>query len=156
MKWWAILVKSPSLSCQNLRQFGMFLEIAKILTKIFAPVWDVCFCHKVAKILPKILPQFKISDPDLENLRGSCPTVNARKMLRVLFFQSRFKTTKSTLLLLFSKASKLGFDSLCLCRINVLSENVLISSMKLLTMLFKQKLPQFKQIARMLGLEFIF
>jgi hypothetical protein len=124
----------------------MSFENAKILTKIFAPVWDVCFCHEVAKILPKFLPQFKISDPDLKNLRGSCPTVNARKMLRVLFSQCCFKTTKFTLLLLFSKASKLGFDSLCLCRINVLSENVLISNIKSLTMPIKQKLPQFSKL----------
>ena len=134
-------MKSPSLSCQNLPQFGIFLEIAKILTKIFALVWDVCFCHEVAKILPKILPQFRISDSDLENLRGSCPTVNARKILRVLFFQCHFKITKFTLLLLFSKASKLGFDSLCLCRINVLSENVLISNIKLLTMPLNKNCP---------------
>ena len=139
-------MKSPSLSYRNLPQFGMFLEIAKILTKIFAPVWDVCFYHEVAKILPKILPQFKISDPDLENLRGSRPTVNARRILRVLFSQCCFKITKFTLLFLFSKASKLGFDSLCLYRINVLPENVLISNIKSLTMPIKQKLPQFSKL----------
>ena len=95
--------------------------------------------------MPKILPQFRVSDSDLENLRGSCLTVNATKILRVLFFQSRFKTTKSTFLLLFSKASKLGFDSLCLCRVDVLSKKASISNIKLLTMSFKQKLPQFNK-----------
>jgi hypothetical protein len=94
LKWRAILVKSSSLSFKNCPSLGCLLEITKILTKIFAPVWDVCFCHEVAKILPKILPQFKIFDPDLENLRGSCPTVNARKMSRVLFSQCCFKAIK--------------------------------------------------------------
>jgi hypothetical protein len=111
-----------------LPQFGTFLEIAKILTKF--------------------LPQFGVSDSDLGNLRGSCPTVNAIKILRVLFFQSRFKTTKSTLLLLFSKVSKLGFDNLGLCRVDVLSEKASISNIKLLTMSFKQKLPQFSKMQR--------
>jgi hypothetical protein len=42
---------------------------------------------------------------------------------------------------LFSKASKLGFDGLCLCKVDVLSENALISSMKLLTMLLNKNCP---------------
>ena len=134
----------------------MGLRFCKIFDKNLPQFGIFAFVMRLQKFCQKFCPSLKYLILIFENLRGSCPTVNARKMLRVLFFQSRFKTTKSTLLLLFSKASKLGFDSLCLCRVNVLSENVLISSMKLLTMLFKQKLPQFKQIERMLGLEFIF
>ena len=42
---------------------------------------------------------------------------------------------------MFSKASKLGFDGLCLCKVDALSENALISSMKLLTMLLNKNCP---------------
>jgi hypothetical protein len=93
----------------------------KNFDKNFAPVWKV--------------------GTFFGNIRSSFPIVISRKVLRVLLFQSHFKTTKSTLLLLFSKASKLGFDNLCLCGINVLSENVLISSIKSLTMPLNNNCP---------------
>ena len=131
----------PSLECSI-----WALKLQKFWQK-FAPVWSVSFCHEVAKILSKILPRFGCGTFPGNN-QSSFPIVISRKVLRMLFFQSRFKTTKFTLLLLFSKVSKLGFDSLCLCRVNVLSENVLISSMKFLSMLFKQKLPQFSKLQR--------
>ena len=129
--------------CPSLDVKGRFLSNYSPKVYLSSAAESSCLCI----FRQKNLPQFEC----LVLFRGYLrllPWCEFRKNVESVVLPMSFQSNQVYSILLFSKASELGFDNLCLCRANALSENVLISNIKSLTMPLNKKLPQFSKLRR--------
>ena len=122
--------------CPSLDVKGRFLSNYSPKVYLSSAAESSCLCI----FQQKNLPRFEC----LVLFRGYLrllPWCEIRKNVESVVLPMSFQSNQVYSILLFSKASELGFDNLCLCRANVLSENALISSIRLLTMLLNKNCP---------------
>ena len=126
---------------QKLPQCGTFLEIAKVLTKILPQFGMSVFLSWGRKNFAKNFAPVWMLEPFLGTFEVLSLLWFPEKYWECCFSKVVLRQPNLLSLLLSNNASKLGFDNLCLCRVDVSSENALISSIKLLTMLLNKNCP---------------